>query len=93
VNIDVAIQVASMSMYGILFLAPLIGAIVIMLRGLVRFRKLESWLNQGVPVCLKCAYPLRGVSSRVCPECGKPWDDVYPARGGQPVLPTAVPPE
>ena len=53
-----------------------------------RVRRLESWLDQGVPVCLACGYPLRGLDSPACPECGAAWSQWYPSKDGRPVLPT-----
>jgi hypothetical protein len=50
-------------------------------------RKTESWLDRGVPVCLACGYPLRGLDSPACPECGAPWSQWYPSKDGRPVLP------
>jgi hypothetical protein len=53
-----------------------------------RLRELESWLHRGVPVCLACGYPLRGLDSPACPECGAAWSQWYPSKDGRPVLPT-----
>jgi hypothetical protein len=50
--------------------------------------RMESWLDQGVPVCLECGYPLRGLNSPACPECGAAWSQWYPSKDGRPVLPT-----
>ncbi|HET6246390.1 MAG TPA: hypothetical protein VFE47_01730 [Tepidisphaeraceae bacterium] len=33
----------------------------------------------AVGTCLTCAYDLRGLSSHVCPECGRPFDSEIPA--------------
>ena len=52
-----------------------------------RLRGMESWLDQGVPVCLECGYPLRGLDSPACPECGTAWSQWYPSKDGRPVLP------
>jgi len=53
-----------------------------------RLHRMESWLDQGVPVCLACGYPLRGLDSPACPECGADWSQWYPSKDGRPVLPT-----
>lgn len=31
-------------------------------------------IRLGVPVCLHCAYPLRGLDTPRCPECGRSFD-------------------
>jgi len=31
--------------------------------------------DQGVPVCLKCGYDLRGLNDPRCPECGEAFDE------------------
>ena len=41
-------------------------------RAAVFFRNIL--LQDGVPVCMKCGYCLRGLSSDRCPECGKELD-------------------
>lgn len=53
-------------------------------RALSRIRR---WLDQGIPACLKCGHPLRGLRSPRCPECGEPWTSAYPSADGEPVLP------
>jgi hypothetical protein len=53
-----------------------------------RLRRMESWLDQGVAVCLACGYPLRGLNSPACPECGAAWSQWYPSKDGKPVLPS-----
>lgn len=48
--------------------------------------KFEALLREG-PVCLACSYPLRGLDSPTCPECGATWSQWYLTEHGRPVLP------
>lgn len=52
-----------------------------------RLRRIEVSLAGGVPACFGCGYPLQGLESPVCPECGEDWRATYPAEQGRPVLP------
>lgn len=44
------------------------------LRGPLRRYLRERLVEQGVPVCLKCGYDLRGQTEPRCPECGEACD-------------------
>ncbi len=34
----------------------------------------ERLIAQGIPICLRCGYDLRGQTEPRCPECGTPFD-------------------
>ncbi len=44
-------------------------------RNRVRRRLRELLISNGVPICLKCGYDLRGQAEARCPECGTAFDE------------------
>ena len=82
INRSTMVLSLTVSMTYVVFTAGMFGA------STWRLRRMESWLDQGVAVCLECGYPLRGLDSPACPECGAAWSQWYPSKDGRPVLPT-----
>ena len=45
-----------------------------LLRTRVRKSLRRLLLEDGIPICLKCGYDIRGLSTPRCPECGEEFD-------------------
>ena len=78
-----AAQRGQVSLAGARFavLLPVIGQMFLIPLMCARYRKwmrayLRRYLNDhGIPICQNCGYDLRGLVSRVCPECASPARD------------------
>ncbi len=55
------------------------GTMVLFLKLHMRPKLREALIKRGIPICRRCGYRLRGVESRVCPECGSPIADAVRA--------------
>ena len=57
-----------------LIVGTLVGGWVFVCRANLRASLRRQLVEQGVPICLRCGYDLRGQLEPRCPECGTPCD-------------------
>jgi len=60
--------------FGGLIGGTLVGSWVFFCRSNLRASLRRQLVEQGVPICLRCGYDLRGQLEPRCPECGTPCD-------------------
>ena len=51
-----------------------LGALVLGLRYVEQRRDLDRWMRESRSMCRSCGYPLKGLPSPRCPECGTPFE-------------------
>ena len=59
----------------ILVSSPIVLLGIWLTRRHIRRRLRQELINDGVAICERCGYDLRGLTESRCPECGAPFDE------------------